>query len=275
MGTETIERRRAFLDPGLDAAIQRDGYVVVDDFLAAEQVQRLHDLLDPSIGDDHEGLVFSNMITDPEARARVERGIGEVVGPPLLGLLDRYRLAASLFVLKLPGDAGRRIWHADPALVDERRFTSISAWCPLTDVDEHNGAFTVIEGSHQEIPIVRGGVEIQGLLFPSEDEVTARCGGTRRPLRMRAGQALLYEHRLAHGSPPNQGDRRRWAVNVPAIPVEAPLIHYIRQADGEVDVYQLPDDYFYGHDASIPVATDPNARRVARIATGTTDWSAA
>lgn len=273
MGTGAITRR-AFLDPSLDDAIRRDGYVVVDDFLSQGQVQDLQELLDPTIGDEHEGLVFSNMITDPQTRSEVERGIGEFVGPALLGLLDGYRLAASLFVLKLPGQAGRRIWHADPALVDERQYTSISAWCPLIDVDEANGTFTIIEGSHLEIPTVRGGVEIQGLLFPDEQEVLDRCQGRRRPISLRAGQALLYEHRLAHGSPPNTGTQRRWAVNVPAIPAEAALIHYIRQPNGEVDVFELPDDYFYGHDASIPVATDPQVRRVATIAAGSTEWSA-
>ncbi|MCB1038094.1 MAG: phytanoyl-CoA dioxygenase family protein [Acidimicrobiales bacterium] len=266
------ERRRAFLADEHDAAIVEHGYVVVDDFLTADQVRELHHLLERSVPLDRDGLVFSNMIADPEVRGRVEDGIGAVVGPALLALLDDYRLAASLFVLKQPDDMSARIWHADPALVDERRYTSISAWCPLIDVDEDNGAFTVMEGSHRTVPVVRGGERIQGLLFPSEQETEALCEGDRVPIRLRAGQALLYEHRLAHGSPINRSGRRRWAVNVPAIPSEAPLIHYIRQADGDIDVYRLPDRYFYGHDAAIPMVEDPRAQRIATIERSTGEW---
>lgn len=269
-----LPRRPALRDPALDAALADHGYVIVDDFLSPDEIAELRAVLDRSVGDQAHGLVFSNEIADPAVRAEVEQGIGRIVGPHLLAVLADYRLAASLFVLKLRGEDSRRIWHADPALVDERRFTSVSAWCPLSDVDEGNGAFTVAEGSHRIIPAIRGGVRVQGLLFPSEPEVDALCTGPRTVLSMTAGQALLYDHRLAHGSPPNRTADRRWAVNVPGIPVEAPLVHYIREPDGSIDVYQLPDDYFWNHDASIAVAEDPRAQRVATIAAGTETWGA-
>lgn len=266
------ERRRVFLDHDLDDAIRERGFAVVPGLLPAEDVAHLAAVLHDCLGEGHDGLVFSNEVRDPADRSRAERTIGAVVGPHLLGLLDRYRLAASLFVLKLPGDAGRRIWHADPALVDERHFTSVSAWVPLVDVDEVNGAFTVVEDSHRIVPVVRGGVRVQGHLFPSEPEVEALCDGPRTLIPLRAGDALLYDHRLAHGSPANRSDAPRWAVNVPAVPEEAPLVHYIREADGSVDVYRLPDDYFYDHDAGIPVVEDPRAERVARVDLATGGW---
>lgn len=243
-----------FLNPGREEAFGAEGHVVVD-LLHRADLRRLRRLVGARsmrrlIEDHGEALVFSDHLDDLAARRQVHRAVKGVVGARLHGILSDHRMVSGSFVVKQPG-GGELAWHADHALTDERRYRSLSAWCPLVDLDEGNGALTVLVGSHQSVPPVRGGHEVQCAVFPSSRETLERCrraGSTEeRELRIRAGQAVIYDHRLAHRSPANASGRARVAVNVAAVPAGAPLLQFIRRDSGVVEVLDVPEYFFARH----------------------------
>lgn len=66
---------------------------------------------------------------------------------------------------------------------------------------------------------------------------------------MKAGEAILYDGRLLHGSPPNRSGSRRVALSAGFIPMEAELLlHYYDPANADqFEVLALPDEFFITH----------------------------
>ena len=54
-----------------------------------------------------------------------------------------------MLLVKWPGQDGAMGTHQDWTFVDERRFRSVTVWCPLVDVEQRNGALELLPGSHR------------------------------------------------------------------------------------------------------------------------------
>jgi ectoine hydroxylase-related dioxygenase (phytanoyl-CoA dioxygenase family) len=121
--------------------------------------------------------------------------------------------------------------HQDWTFVDEPEFTSATVWCPLVDVDESNGTLVLYRGSHLLGPSWRGSPRLPSRFDGQEDEIRSAHG---TPVRCRAGQAVVYDHRVVHWSGPNRSEDP---------PQATPLIHLHAEADGSVTRYEVPDDF--------------------------------
>jgi hypothetical protein len=62
---------------------------------------------------------------------------------------------------------------------------------------------------------------------------------------MKAGDAIIYDHRLMHRTPPNNSDEKRIAVSLNIIPEEAKAIHYYQhENDNRVELLEIEPDFF-------------------------------
>ncbi len=135
--------------------------------------------------------------------------------------------------------------HQDPTFVEEGDRAGISSWCPLVDVDMNNGCLGVVPGSHRLKNTYR-----QPAMLPYPDWVPAIESSYMRYLPMRAGQVLLMDNRVIHGSPPNLSGSIRAVVAGVAVPQESPLLccHVVGEEPCQwTDVYQVPDDFYLRH----------------------------
>ena len=152
----------------------------------------------------------------------VRKFMGFVDGhPPLAavayhaGLLDLVaRLlggrAPELFqdmALVKPPRGREKPWHQDHAYFNLALDTPIvGVWIPFEEVTPANGCMHVLAGGHRAGPRVH---------FKRRDWQI--CDGDmdaagRLAVPMRAGDALLFDGKLPHGTPTNTTDRQRWAV---------------------------------------------------------------
>jgi hypothetical protein len=239
--------RRSFLDPELEADFEEYGFVVVP-FLDAAEVRELTELywrLGPAPDDPRATMFFDFQSQDAAYKRELVAQLRPVLEPRFKDILDDHHLFYPNYIMKWPGDRSGFAPHQDTSLVDEDRFTSLTIWCPLTDTmlpdGRDNGMLYVVSGSHRFVPWIRAH-DPGAFLFPGTEQAIIDQYGVG--VTVRAGEAVVFDHRLVHFSMPNESPDPRLVIALGLRPAEAQLTHY-RRAEGDLfDAYAIDDDYF-------------------------------
>jgi ectoine hydroxylase-related dioxygenase (phytanoyl-CoA dioxygenase family) len=103
--------------------------------------------------------------------------------------------------------------HQDWSFVDnEGEYCSVTCWIPLVDTTLENGAMGVIKGSHVMLGNIRSSpspqvptplMDHQFTIFPYLEMI-----------EMKAGEALVFDHRTFHASTPNTTNQPRVAIRL-------------------------------------------------------------
>lgn len=231
--------RGIFTDPTVQERFERDGYVVIP-LLEPEEIAALDQLycdLDPVL----DGKFHSSQESDdPNYRETVAANVLRITDRGVRTHLAGGRSVAAGLLVKPPSE-DTRIWpHQDWSMVDESQFVSVLAWCPLIDTDLETGMISVVAGSHRLGPTWRGR-DIPKPYDGLEEEIAAHH---LTPVPCRAGEAVLFDSRLLHGSPPNRSGRIRPVAAVSVISAEAELLHFDLDESGRVRRHVVDDDFF-------------------------------
>jgi len=241
-----VEPRRTFADDDLESTYRSEGWVAIpllDAGAAAELRESIGDLI--RVRPDQ----FAATLYDADAtyRATVDERLRPVFEELLAPWVVRQRTFVANLLVKPPGTGTDLGVHQDWTFVDEQRWSSATVWCPLVDVDEANGTLEVLGRSHRIAPSWRGSPKLVSPYDGIEEEV--RHHGTA--LRLPAGTAVVYDHRLVHWSRPNLSGGDRPAIGVGIVPAEAPLIH-LRGGDAGIVEYTVPDDFLHDFSFGAP-----------------------
>ncbi len=243
--SRSVGRRTAVGDADLRRELATRGYAVVQ-LLDEQDVDALRSVL-PDVGqapgDTGDGLFNDTWATDTAWKRDVGARLAAILGPRVGALLPGHRPLGFAHIVKWPGEAGAVVAHRDPTFVDERSFRSLMLWCPLEDVDVDEGALWVVPGSHRD----RTGVRVHQSAENVVESLGCDPDGPATPLRLRAGEAVLYDHALIHLSGPNHGDVPRVAVACPLVPTEAATRYAIPVSDAEARVVEIDEDFFLDH----------------------------
>lgn len=227
-----------------NAALARQGYVAFP-LLDAEEVAGLRAFFmthQPEVPDRFYASVHNPHV---DGRMQMDAELQRVVGTCILRVLDAAEPLGGSFIAKPAGSGGILPPHADWNIVDERQWRSYNLWIPLVDTTVENGAVHVVPGSHTWLDSYRG----PGIPNPFEPH-RETLWKAMQPLELRAGTALLYDHRLLHASPANQTDTVRLACVLGVKPKAAALRYYrgegglVREyaANGAFYLAQNPED---------------------------------
>ncbi len=204
-----------------------DGHEVAELLGAAEQI----DLRDRPI-------VISSVDEPREASRAADQLVKRVVGSRLGELAPSLRPFLGAFIVK-GHDGGRIDLHQDWTYHDERQEPALIVWAPLVDVDGSNGTLEVVDGSHRWSTAIRGSGSIPGIA----DDVQERLWDVAHAVPLRAGQALLYDPGLIHGSRPTGGSPRPVAA-LAAAPAGAPLVHFRGDDDGRIRGVAVDESWY-------------------------------
>jgi ectoine hydroxylase-related dioxygenase (phytanoyl-CoA dioxygenase family) len=200
---------QAQVDPArldvLTSALDRDGYVIVENLIPAGEVEAIRaDLMprfEPLTGrNNFEGFATRRLY------ALIEKTLvcnPLVEHPLILGLLDRilepnYLLSQLQAIDILPGEAAQPLHFDDGfyAWPRPRRALGAATIFAIDDFTAENGATVVIPGSHRWDDHM-----------PSEAEIA-----TARPAVMPKGSVIFFLGTLWHGGGANRSARSRLAV---------------------------------------------------------------
>lgn len=249
-------------DPRLERVLDRDGYLrmprlALDDL---ELVRRVY--ATAPVGPARETVPASTPAVDREWLHQMAPGEGWRISTDECVPEDRIRLknemapvweriadevfvdhevVQSSFLVKHPGPDSVLPLHQDPNVVDEHDYRAVTAWIALDDitVDVDNGPMHVLPGSH------RAGYEWRGTrTVPTYINDLEALWAHSIPIDVAAGDVLIMDGRLLHGSPPNRSDRPRGAIAGMFAPRGAPLCHAVSILIDRVEVRRVDADFF-------------------------------
>jgi hypothetical protein len=184
------------------AALDRDGYVIWENLLSAEECQEIRQVVPPWLGhtgrNSFEGR-RTQRIYSVLSRTRVCDRL--VDNPRVLAVLDRllmanYLLSALQAINIQPGEAAQLAHHDDgfyPIPRPREPLAAATIWA-IDDFTADNGATVVIPGSHR-----------WGKRRPSSKDRAL-------PVVMPAGSCVFFVGTLWHGGGANTASRERLAV---------------------------------------------------------------
>jgi hypothetical protein len=263
-------------DPILRREMAQKGFVVVP-LLDEKSVASLRDdlsaLREPGFPPSTivgQSLTYHSTALDSDAGYRRSSFsiIRDAVAPRLGALLDDFAVVSAGIITKPPGTGGLSL-HCDWTMTEDPGETTITVWCPLVDVDEGNGCLRVVPGSHRLVRQI-GGPGIRSYHGPFLKEL----GDMAVSLPMRAGDAVIFETSLLHGSPINASAVPRHAIMISCLPkaLRPVFYRYEDSTNGErFEMFDLSDgafsersahDYFAGLVADKLIARMPNGNEV-------------
>ena len=243
----------------LDQQLKEKGYAVVD-FLDEHSTCELLNFYEVHTGDGAKSGFHASMFhTDTNYRQNMDNAIMEAFSEGFKNhFVEGYQQLYANFMVKEVGADSEMRMHQDWTYVDEDLHDSYAIWVPLLDLTDSNGVFTVFPYSHQLNNKVRG----PGITCPFEQQWRNMDAALFKPIYLKAGQAVIWNHRLAHFSPPNMSDGPRIAATSIVVPEGAEVLHYFKpSADEPVEQYAVNHDFFMQYE----ISKRPNADLLATI----------
>jgi hypothetical protein len=229
-------------DAELDRNLLAEGYVVVP-FLTVEEVQSLKDYYYASHPRQLDGMYATAHVPDINLRMRMNDFIKKVFARAIGEMFVNCNPLGGSFIAKGKGQKGTLEPHQDWNIVDEEQYRSFNIWVPLVNLNEQNGAIKIIPKSHVWMKNYRS-ANIHSAFSKVNDLVWKML----QPLHMKAGEALIYDHRLVHASGENHSDEIRLAAVYGIIPLGARMFYYHKADENTVEVFESnPEFFLYGN----------------------------
>lgn len=234
---------RVFADDKQQQQFEKDGYVIVKAFDEAA-IKEMTDLFAKTTGEDFSGFHNTLEIQSPEIKKEIYDKLNGMFEKYLQKYLVNYRAIGCGFVTKKSDPNSRVYPHQDWSFVDETQYSSLNLWAPLVDTTEENGLLKIFKGTHHITPSMRGS-NLPPIFIIQQPDVLKYL----TPLHMKAGEVVMYDHRLLHGSEPNASGKTRVAASFNVIPQAAQAIHYFAPNKQNLnEVYELAiDESFYNN----------------------------
>ena len=233
-----------FLETEINQALSKDGYAVAP-VLDEKEIEALKTLYASLPHTDSIGTYVTMFHPSFEYRQTVNNGIMKICASKIKSLVNGYRPLYANFMVKNKGPEGDFPVHQDWTYVDEEKFQSLAFWIPLDDVDEANGTLHVVPGSQTFLTHLRGPYVFEPYFHMSQ-KIRSKYS---KAICLRAGEALIWDHRLIHFSLPNQKDSPRLVITIIMVPEGVPVVHcYALPESGGVEIEKFDvDTDFYLH----------------------------
>ena len=224
-----------------------DRGVITVPLLNAEEIKAVRDFyyemhpdgIPPQMRD---GIHMTIWCSDYDYKVKVREKLIEIIRPACERVFKNFRMVSPVFIVKRKGGDTTFPIHQDWNVVDETKHRAFNVWIPLHAVDANNGSLWHVPGSHRLPTTVRG----PGLLFPNLYSIRDHIAPAMHSLSLDAGEAMVFYHRLIHGSPPNQSEEPRVVVSFSLLPLEVPLhIYFQPELDSPLQVFHPADDFIY------------------------------
>lgn len=193
------------------------------------------------------GELFNLINSSFDIKTQSNQMVAKYLVPILTANLDTTKLDI-LPVSHLVKPFGRKsgIWHQDSSIVDERYHISLNAWMPLVNSHRLNGCMWMFPGSHINENHFRqfGHNFIEGKLYKKLKKYFV-------PIRVKAGEIVLFHRNIIHGSSNNWLPQDRIAIEAVVVSKDAQLYNFHRERailENKILGYKVDAEHFLGPD---------------------------
>jgi len=174
--------------------------------------------------------------------------ISDKISEQLNHFFQDYKIIFSRFLLKKCAKDAFIPAHQDRQFtdLDDDKFPSYIIWIPLVDVNLYNGTIGFLKGSHKTY-------KAPPPPFPDpkakrfNDETIFNLFPYLNFVKLKAGQAVIFNIKTYHGSLPNFSKHERPAIRIDICHEEAQLFCYFlnKKSDGKLmDKYAVNDSFY-------------------------------
>lgn len=247
----------SFIDPLVQEEFLREGFVTTRLLDTAQADALRAEISAINAGNwavnHRDASNYLSMYDKDEARkAKVDAAVQRAIYPAFADHLRDFKPVVNTLFAKPAFAPGTPLHQHAP--VSQRPFEAhITVWCALSDCGPETSALFVVPRSHQLYRFLR--VYQRPNYFDAYRDVLVERHA--RPLTFKAGEALIMENSLLHGSFGNQGSEARMAVGTLLMP-------------------EGSDFMLYRPDGDTVVAMDPAGEAIAKVQmmmVGPTPWT--
>jgi ectoine hydroxylase-related dioxygenase (phytanoyl-CoA dioxygenase family) len=231
-------------DSKLEAEINHLGFSVIP-LLNERKVDEIQQFFNEIFGTDRSQYPSSySSVSSANAaqRKQILAFLKQKINDELAVHFNDFRIGISLLYSRKPDNNFFLDWHSDPSIIlNEALEPCYGIWCPLVDIDESSGGFLVVPGSHRLSNKINGSFQTWGWGFEKERRVLDNFGVG---FRLRAGEALIFDTRMPHGSKPNFSDKHRDNFVIRVLPKNLTMINMHYKGGNEGYIFTQDEDYF-------------------------------
>ena len=225
------------LDEKQNSELQNEGFVVLP-FLNESEISELTSFFKQKITLGEGNFYATAHAKESNFRSEMSDKIVGVIQEKVNSLFQNHELLGASYIVKSKGLSQALQPHQDWNIVDESKYRSYNIWIPLVDLDPENGAILVMPKSHSWITNYR-----HSSIPCSFQQVHNQIWDNMKPLFLKAGEALIYDHALLHASMSNVSKTDRIACACGIIPKDAAMRFYWNN-NGKVEEYESSKEFF-------------------------------
>lgn len=226
--------------------LKKYGYTIVK-FLDSREIIDIQDFYNSLAPDFTRRGVHTMISSDIHIHYHqiINSGIKKILEQKMTHFLKSYRLCHWSFLVKhvqrLDSTMGMGL-HYDWSVVDTDRFNSLGVWCPLIDVNNSNGCLKMVKGSHKLHNKPWGGSGD----FPYKHLLPTIEAKYLTELPIKAGEAVIFDTKIFHGSFPNQTTNERVVLVGLMIPTDSTLRYYHGdpKEPSNLEVFEVDDEFY-------------------------------
>jgi len=179
---------------------------------------------------------YSLMQNSPSVNRLIHDRLQRALAPLLQRLFTNFKMLSASFLIKPAGFDEEMPLHQDWTFTFENRYSPVTMWIPLQDVDAQSGALFVLPKSHLVLENFRS------LSYDSARiDRESLPEGSVTPVHADRGDVLLFHPAVFHGSFPNLRSTDRVVVSATVLPLQAPYLH-IKKLDGQTATIHFLED---------------------------------
>lgn len=229
-----------FINQEQQLFFEANGYVKVQllDETQIEQLTSVFNSIHPVVPEKFSTSINADATVQ---KLVIQQAIYEAFLPKLQPILANYKPLIGSFLTKRYSPESKLDFHQDWTFVDESKgFVSLNVWCPLVATNAENGNLCIIPKTHLLPRVPR--------IAPASDFPYGNYRELYEPLAQaiptKAGEAIIYDNALFHGSPANMTPEVRLVAGLLMIPEAAEGLLYYKSSDGQYLEYAA-DEAFY------------------------------
>lgn len=226
----------------------KNGYVEISQLISEDSAKKLLNYCQNEISDNGEGFYSSIWKVDVKKRTKDFEIIQDLIWNKISSQFPDYKLVMANFMIKKNNNQSSLGLHQDWTFTEEKKFKSLNIWIPLVDITSNNGPLTFIKHSNKIDNSIRG----KNIEQMFEQGVSILEKNFKKSFLTKTGDALIFDTRMIHFSPPNTTDTTRIAISLVIVKKEAELIHYYKKNKSDAEVFKISIDntYFYKYHLS-------------------------
>lgn len=213
-----------FKSAQLQSKFEKDGFIKIP-LLTKAEVNELMAAY-KTVADEHERINIPYITTshsnDAALITRVDAMLQSVMAPAISRHLANYNLLFGNYLVKMPVAKSETSPHQDITFVDESKHLSVNIWVALQDTNKENGCMYLLKGSHAFMDTLRPTHDYKWCYENVVDEIKQNS----ESYPMKAGEAIIFNHAVVHGSFSNETNMPRVAAVIAAYQNDAELLHF-------------------------------------------------